>query len=133
MTSSTGQLHHLDINVRDLAEAQRFWSPLLLALGYTRYQTWDAGFSYRLGSTYLVFVQTDEQFLSAGYHRKRIGLNHLAFSVATTQQLDELRAMLQDAGARELYTEQFPHAGSDTTYTAYFEDPNRIKIELITE
>lgn len=131
--TTTGQLHHLDINVRDLAEARDFWEPLLTALGYTPYQNWAAGFSYRLGTTYLVFVQTEERFLSAGYHRKQIGLNHLAFTVATTQEVDELRVMLQTAGARELYADKFPHAGSSSTYTAYFEDPNRIKIEFITE
>lgn len=128
-----GELAHIELNVLDLAAARRFWQPLLERLHYTVFQEWDAGFSMRLKGTYLVFVQTEPAFEAAGFHRKRPGLNHLAFYVETPAQVDEFATYLRDIGAKELYAEAYPYAAGPNVYTAFFEDPQRLKIEIVTE
>lgn len=88
-------LHHVEIYVANIEKSRLFWSELLEELSYELYQTWNEGFSYKFGETYLVFVQAEEPFLAEGYHRKRIGLNHLAFHGGTKERVDDFRAKLK--------------------------------------
>ncbi|CAM3582619.1 hypothetical protein G7061_01515 [Erysipelothrix sp. HDW6B] len=124
-------IHHLEIYVNDLQRTRLFYDQLFKLLDYELYQTWDKGFSYRKHGTYIVFVQVEKPFESAGYHRKRIGLNHLAFGVTTPQDVDRIRDVLCSMGVVELYPEAYPHAGGADAYTFFFEDPDRIKLEIV--
>lgn len=38
---------------------------------------------------------------------------------------------LKDNGINVLYTNQHPFAGGDDHYAVFFEDPDRIKVELV--
>ncbi|MBK9119581.1 MAG: VOC family protein [Phycisphaerales bacterium] len=126
-----GQLHHVEVNVSNLERATAFWSWLLTHLGYTRYQQWATGISYRRDDTYLVFVQTQPAHRTPQYHRARTGLNHLAFHADTPAQVDELTAQLVVRGVTILYPDRHPHAGGPDTYAVFFEDPDRIKVEFV--
>jgi catechol 2,3-dioxygenase-like lactoylglutathione lyase family enzyme len=126
-----GRLHHVEMNVSDLAHAREFWGWLLMDLGYTAYQDWDGGFSYKLGPTYIVFVQTSERYLVPSYHRSRTGLNHLAFHARSKQHVDDLAAELLRRGYVVLYSDRHPHAGGPDHYAVFFEDPDQIKVELV--
>nr|WP_239534135.1 VOC family protein [Thalassobacillus pellis] len=120
----------MEIYVSDLQKSIDFWGWFLEELGYTLYQKWDSGQSFKLGETYLVFVQTEERFLDIPYHRCRTGLNHLAFHGGSRQHVDELAAKLEKKGVPMLYPDLHPFAGGENYYAAYFEDPDRIKVEL---
>lgn len=126
-----GQLHHVELYVSDLERSTAFWNWFLGELGYELYQSWTGGRSYRLGATYLVFVQTEAAHLDPAYHRKRTGLNHLAFHAASRQQVDQIAAALRERGVPVLYEDAHPHAGGPGTYAVFFEDPDRIKVELV--
>ncbi|MBD3402897.1 hypothetical protein GF420_08370 [candidate division GN15 bacterium] len=129
----TGKLHHLEIYVSDLDRSQEFWRWLLKLLGYTLYQQWEHGFSYRLEDTYLVFVQASSEHEAAGYDRRRVGLNHLAFYVESRQAVDDITDLLRKRGATILYEDRHPFAGGPDHYAVYFEDPDRIKVELVAD
>ena len=91
--SSNGIINHIEIYVSDLKATRRFWDLLLLEnLGYTVHQKWETGVSYALKDTYIVFVQSTH--LMPAYNRTHIGLNHLAFSVSSIAQLDNIRDQL---------------------------------------
>ncbi|MBU1636116.1 VOC family protein [bacterium] len=124
-------LHHVELYVSDLAKSREFWGWLLGELGYQEYQRWDSGVSWKLGETYLVLVQTEERFLSQPYHRCRTGLNHLAFHAASREQVDELTEKLRRRGITILYEDRHPFAGGPDHYAVFFEDPDRIKVELV--
>lgn len=124
-------LHHVELYVSDLKKSLTAWDWLLTELGYTLYQQWDQGQSYRFGETYLVFVQTETVHLEPPYHRKKTGLNHLAFHADSLEQLERLRSQLAQHGFVELYADRFPHAGGPNYIALYFEDPDRIKVELV--
>ncbi|MFK9090994.1 VOC family protein [Bacillus salipaludis] len=124
-------LHHLEIYVSDLTKTIEFWDWFLTELGYETYQKWDSGISWKYGETYLVFVQTDERFLDIPYHRSRVGLNHLAFHAKTKEHVNQITAQLMEKGITILYQDKHPYAGGDLHYAVYFEDPDRIKVELV--
>ncbi|WP_214742514.1 VOC family protein [Exiguobacterium sp. s48] len=125
-------LHHVELYVSNLHKSVGAWEWLLCEqLGYTIYQSWPEGRSYRYGDTYLVFVQTKEDHLTPPYHRKKTGLNHLAFHASSLAQLEEIRRQLTARGFHELYADRFPHAGGSNYTALFFEDPDRIKVELV--
>ena len=123
-------LHHVELNVSDLQATRNFYSRLLPELGYEKYQDWPEGFSYKHGKTYIVFVQTEEKFLDAPYHRKATGLNHLAFHADSCAKVDELTEKMRQWGMHILYEDRHPFAGGPNTYAVFAEDPDRVKIEI---
>lgn len=126
-----GVLHHIEINVSDLKKTVHFWRWFLEELGYTQFQKWEGGKSWRLGETYIVFVQTEERFLDIPYHRRRVGLNHVAFHATSREQVDEVTEKLKVKGVKILYSDKHPYAGGEDCYAVYFEDPDRLKVELV--
>ncbi|SDJ15935.1 VOC family protein [Salimicrobium halophilum] len=126
-----GLLHHVEIYVSDLEKSKAFWGWFLVELGYESFQQWDNGHSWKLGETYLVFVQTESEYLDVPYHRRRTGLNHLAFHASSRNRVDEIREMLKKWEVPMLYEKDYPYAGGEDHYAVYFEDPDRIKVEVV--
>lgn len=126
-----GVIHHIEINVSNLKRSVTFWGWLLEELGYEPFQRWEMGQSWKIAETYIVFVQTDERFMDVPYHRRRVGLNHLAFHASSRQQVDKLTKMLKEKDVKILYTDKHPFAGGQEHYAVFFEDPDRIKVEVV--
>ena len=123
-------IHPIEMYVSNLKASRKFYSFLLEALGYELYQEWEEGFSYKRQETYLVFVQAEAAYLEKCYHRKQVGLNHLAFAVENREQVDALKESLLKLGVTELYPERYPFAGGHDDYAFFCEDPDRIKLEI---
>lgn len=123
-------MHHIEIYVSDLNKSKAFYKELFEFLEFELYQEWEEGFSYIKDGFYIVFVQTKEKYLSNGYNRCNIGLNHLAFKCNSKKKIDELREVFIKKGVSLLYDEKFPFAGGNDYYALYFEDPDRIKLEI---
>ncbi|WP_059170401.1 VOC family protein [Bacillus sp. FJAT-27445] len=128
---SFGLLHHIELYVSELKKTIEFWGWFLEELGYDTYQSWEGGHSWKLGDTYIVFVQAEDQFLDTPYHRCRVGLNHLAFHGKSRQQIDDMTEKLKEKGVNILYADRHPFAGGPDYYAVFFEDPDRIKVELV--
>lgn len=124
-------LHHVEMNVSNLKDSREFYGFLLPKLGYTLYQEWEKGFSYKYDATYLVFVQTEEKHGETAYHRGRTGLNHLAFHGESREQVDDLTKQLINRGITILYKDRHPYAGGSHYYAVFFEDPDRFKLEIV--
>ena len=74
-----------------LERAAVSWGWLLTELGYSPYQEWPAGRSWRLGDTYVVVERSPD--LSSDVHdRRQPGLNHLAFHAASAAEVESLVA-----------------------------------------
>ena len=126
-----GLLHHIKLYVSDFKKTVDFWGWFLEELGYTPFQKWEAGQSQKLDETYIVFVQAEDRFLDVTYHRRRVGLNHLAFHASSRQQVDEMTITLKEKGIKILYEKDHPFAGGNEHYAVYFDDPDRMKVELV--
>lgn len=126
-----GLIHHIEIYVSNLSRTVQFWSWFLTELGCEDFQRWEGGRSWKLAHTYIVFVQADEKYLDIPYHRCRVGLNHIAFHANSKEQVDEMTKKLEGKNINILYKDRHPFAGGEGHYAVYFEDPDRIKIELV--
>ncbi len=126
-----GVVHHIEIYVSDLNRSIEFWSWFLTDLGYSKYQSWEQGQSWKLGNTYLVFVQTEDRHLDVTYHRCKTGLNHLAFYGESREHVECMTQELKNREVNILYKEKHPYAGGRGYYAVFFEDPDRIKVELV--
>ena len=125
-------LHHVEIYVSDLERSTAFWTPFLVHLGYEA-DRWPGGMNYikEEGGTYLCFLPVPHEHLSAGYHRKRVGLNHIAFTARSRAHVDEIAAWVKHAGHTALYDDKYPFASGPGYYALYCEDPDRIKVEVV--
>lgn len=129
----TGQLHHIEIYVSDISHTREFWGWILERLGYEIYQEWKEGFSYIQGETYIVFVQALTKHMDIPYHRCRVGLNHVAFHAGSKENVDYFADQFRKRNVTILYEDCHPYAGGVDHYAVYFEDPDRIKVELVAD
>jgi catechol 2,3-dioxygenase-like lactoylglutathione lyase family enzyme len=125
-------LHHVELYVSDLERAVEFWSPFMEKLGYEA-EPWSGGMNYFAAEhePYLCLLQAPREHIGAGYHRKRVGLNHLAFKARSRQHVDEMRSWVRESGYTLLYDDQYPYATAPDYYAMYCEDPDRIKLEVV--
>lgn len=123
-----GLLDHVELNVSELVAATDFYDWFLQDLGYVPYQEWESGRSWMRNETYFVIVQVEAEHDGSGFHRKNVGLNHLAFHAASRERVDRMREMLLARGTTVLYDS--PRPGADP-YALYFEGPDRLKLEYV--
>ncbi|MDZ4713214.1 MAG: VOC family protein [bacterium] len=126
-----GSIHHIEIYVSDLERSTKFWKWLLTEkFTYAVFQKWDSGISFKLGDSYIVFVQTEKKYLTNSYNRKNTGLNHLAFHCDSREFVDTLKKQLEEKNISILYADKYPFAAGKNYYAVFFEDPDRIKVEV---
>jgi catechol 2,3-dioxygenase-like lactoylglutathione lyase family enzyme len=124
------KLSHVEINASNYAESIKFYDMVLLSLGWERLVCRDDHTSYTDGTLKIVICPTDEEHKKAGFHRKRVGLNHLAFYAETKEMVDDFnREILGKNNIKALYHEGA--SGDKNYYSVYFEDPDRIKLEVV--
>ncbi len=127
-----GLFHHLDLNVRNLEVSEAFYREVLGHLGLRELDRGEGWVSFGEDGSYLTLVQTAEPFLYHGFHRKRIGVNHLAIRAPSREAVDELHAWLRERRLPILYGGPLDQGTEDDPYYAvYFEDPDRFKLEYV--
>ncbi|MBO0839539.1 MAG: VOC family protein [Sciscionella sp.] len=129
--AKTGIVHHVEIWVPDLRRAIESWGWLLPELGYSLFQQWPAGRSWRLGDTYLVFEQSPA-LTGKRHDRLAPGLNHLAFHVEDRARVDDLTGRATNHGWTVLFADRHPFAGGDQHYASYLENTDGFEIELVS-
>jgi catechol 2,3-dioxygenase-like lactoylglutathione lyase family enzyme len=125
-----GTLHHVELWVPDLARAVAEWGWLLGKLGYTEFQDWPDGRSWRLGATYLV-VERSPALTQGSHERNRPGLNHLAFHAGDRDHVDLIYRQATDHGWMPLFADAYPHAGGPAHYAAYLVNSDGYEAELV--
>jgi catechol 2,3-dioxygenase-like lactoylglutathione lyase family enzyme len=125
-------LHHIELYVSDLDRSCAFWTPFMAMLGYDA-ERWSGGMNYVRGDEdpYLCLLPAPAEHLAAGYHRKHVGLNHLAFRGTSREQVDQIVAWVRASGHTPLYEDRHPFAGGPDFYAVFCEDPDRIKLEVV--
>ncbi|AVT38839.1 glyoxalase [Plantactinospora sp. BB1] len=124
-----GGLHHVEIWVPDLDRAATSWGWLLGELGWTAYQSWPAGRSWRHGPTYLV-LEESPALSSRRHDRLAPGLNHLAFHAGPPAAVDRLVALAPGYGWSLLFADRHPYAGGPQSYAGYLTDGSGYEVEL---
>lgn len=125
------ELGHVGINLSNSDESFVLWKEMLEFLEFT---VRDDGnhFDASAGSSYICVTTSKPGHSKAGYHRKQTGLGHIAFSVSSPQDVDRFvddflapRAITPLYGGAQHYPQYV-----DGYYAVYFEDPDRVKIEI---
>ena len=129
MKLSTTRLSHIEINVSNYAKSIRFYDLILIPLGWERLVCSKESTTYCDGFLKIILSPVEEKFKQIGFHRKRIGLNHLALYANSQEEVNSFyRNVLQANNIPTLYTEG--PDGDEEYYMVLFEDSDRMKIEL---
>lgn len=130
-------IDHIEINVSNLQKSEVFYDLILLNLGYKRHSNlgddtrgWYNPIA-KIGSIFI--VQTEKSFLDKIFHRKAVGVNHIAFRVASKIEVDEFyNTCLKNSDIQLLYNgpKEYPEY-HDGYYAVFFEDPDRMKLEVM--
>lgn len=127
-----GQIYHVEINVSNWDKSGKFYDGFLTWLGYKRIGSWKIGAGWGIRECNVWVFQSKEGFAKDGYHRQRVGLNHIAFHADSKKTVDKFyKEHLQPKRIPVLYggPKEYPEY-SKGYYSVYFEDPDRIKLEL---
>jgi catechol 2,3-dioxygenase-like lactoylglutathione lyase family enzyme len=128
---TTGELHHLEVWVADLAAAERSWGWLLPALGYAERDRWPGGVSWAHPGGPYVVLESGPDVVATRHDRMRPGLNHLAFHAGSPRDVEALVGEALQHGWSLLFAERHPYAGGPQHYAAYLEDEDGFEIELV--
>lgn len=128
---TTSPLHHIEIWTAHLWSGVERWGWLLGELGWSPFQQWDYGRSWRCGGLYLVLEESPSLLRDLPYDRMRPGLNHLAFRASSRDHVDAITASASYYGWGLLFADRHPHAGGPDHYAAYLEDAEGFEVEVV--
>ena len=127
-------IHHVQLNVSKKDVSFSFYKRFL---GY-----WGFKVSYEDanvlgmsdGSVSFWLEPTGPTRARSKYHRKHTGINHIALRTESKEAVDTFkREFLDPEGIVPLYNSpRIFSEYSETYYAVYFEDPDRIKLEIVS-
>jgi len=126
------KLGHIYLYVSDLNRSYGFYKKLFEYIDYKENFKADWGCSFIKNGTSIWLEQTPTNYSEAKYHRKHTGLNHLAFTLLSREAVDEFyEEFIVKNSIPTLYDtpKAFPEYG-ESYYAVFFEDPDRIKLEI---
>lgn len=126
-----GSFAHVLLHVRTVAASAAFYDRILGELGWRRTVDDPEWAGWTNGEEGFFVVVVGDAHRDAGYHRKRIGLNHIAFHAESREAVDTFAQFLDREGIPVLYggPKEYPEYRAGY-YAVYVEDPDRIKVEV---
>ncbi|MEK7460683.1 MAG: VOC family protein [Patescibacteria group bacterium] len=124
-------LYHLQLNVSPAGLL--FYRAFFAELGYRISEESDQHLAASDGQVDFWVIETDPAHAHRPYHRKGTGINHLSFRLSSRAEVDDfVRNFLTPRGITPLYDSPkvYPEYAADY-YAVYFEDPDRIKLEVM--
>ena len=119
-------LDHIDLRVKDLARARKFYGKLLPALGFTRDRS-DAEW----GTFYSVGGDQSPAFFGFTEDREhRPNRSRIAFWAGSRSEVDAMGKLLHDIGAGNIEGPELATEYSPGYYAVFFEDPDGNKLEV---
>lgn len=124
------KVSHIEFYVSDYSKTIRFYDLILPFFGWKRLVCRKSHTTFTDGEMKIVFCPVEERFQQPSYHRKRVGLNHLALYAQSKQQVDDFYEKVLKANNVSCLYEGCPTGDLDY-YAIFFEDPDRIKVEVV--
>jgi catechol 2,3-dioxygenase-like lactoylglutathione lyase family enzyme len=130
LTTAPILLNHLTINVSDV----EFYYQLFTALGWKIMGHTTRKVSATDGQVGIWCLKFASKFTKNGFHRKNIGLNHLAFRVDSRAAIEHFyQDFVAAKGLTDLYDgprEYSQYNQGKGYFATFFEDPDRLKLEI---
>ena len=122
----TRYFDHIDLRVKDMAGARRFYSQILPQLGFTRDRSDDDwGTFYAVGKD-----KTTEFFGFTQDPDHQPNGTRIAFWADTREEVDKIAQIVAEAGGRNLEGPELCPGYSPGYYAFFFEDPEGNKLEI---
>jgi len=135
-------IDHLQITVKDFAEAETFYDKLMPILGFDlgkknkgRVDASDFDVIEYVHPNIVIGINSPRESLkNEEVHRRRPGsVHHLAFRAKSQQEVDEVAEKISAIGANVVDGPRiFPQHG-ENYYAFFFKDPGGIKLEICHE
>jgi catechol 2,3-dioxygenase-like lactoylglutathione lyase family enzyme len=135
-------IDHIQITVKDLAAAEKFYDKLMPVLGFDLSRKSKGKVAahdfdvIEYAHPLLIFGINSprEIFKDEKVHRRKPGsLHHLAFKAESMDEVDRLFPLIKNAGADIIEEPKyFPQHGKKY-YAMFFKDPDGIKYEIVFE
>lgn len=135
-------IDHIEITVRDMSVALRFYDKLLPLLGFDLANRSSSRIdehekhvvSYEHPRLGFAITSPRPAFFAETMHRRKPGsLHHLAFRAATRAEVDRLHAEVKAIGATIVSAPRaYPEYTPAGYYAFYFKDPEGIKYEIVS-
>jgi len=125
-------VYHIQINVSDAKISLPFYKKLFSYFDYKIIDESSEHIGVSNGKTDFWIMQTEKNYLNQKYHRKSTGLNHVSFKVSSKKDVDKfVEEFLGKNKIPSLYKtpKHFSEYAKDY-YAVFFEDPDRIKLEV---
>jgi catechol 2,3-dioxygenase-like lactoylglutathione lyase family enzyme len=126
-------VYHVQLNVADAKVSGPFYRELLGYLEYRVVVRTGEVLGMSNATTDFWIIQTPGERVAAGFHRKGPGLNHVAFRVGRREDVDRFHdEFLKARGITALYggPREYPEYRPGY-YAVFFEDPDRLKLEVV--
>jgi catechol 2,3-dioxygenase-like lactoylglutathione lyase family enzyme len=127
-----GTLYHVQLNVADPDRSIPFYRDVFGTLEYRVITAEPDVLGVSDGAIDIWIIATASEHRTLPFHRKRTGINHLAFRVAARSDVDRFLAeFLRPRGVPVLYggPREYPEYAAGY-YAVFFEDPDRLKLEV---
>ncbi len=125
-------LYHIQINISNPKKSLPFYKELFDYFEYKIIDESETHLGVSNGTTDFWLIATEEKFKTNAFHRKNTGLNHVAFKVENKEEVEQFaNEFLKPRNIATLYDspKAFPEY-TENYYAVFFEDPDRIKIEV---
>ena len=117
---------HIDLRVNDLEEAWRFYSRLLPAIGFEEGHKGKMFSGFDASGT----PPSKAWFGFTEDKNHRANANRIAFWTESRERVDEIAAMLEGAGAKNISGPRECPEYTPTYYAVFFEDPFNNCLEI---
>jgi len=124
----TRRLDHIDLRVKNLAVARKFYAKLLPALGFTcdrSDETWATDCFYSAGGD----KPSDFFGFTEDRHHQPNG-TRIAFWADTRDEVDRIAKLVREIGGKNLEGPEICADYSPGYYAFFFEDPDGNKLEI---
>ena len=125
--------HKLYKPLIELVDALQFLEPGGTLVNDVKFAEYPYGFGASDGTVSLWVFKVQQKYNTHPFHRKALGINHFAFRVTDRNDVDDFyKNYLLANGIKVLYGGPAEHPEYEPGYYAvYFEDPDRIKLEVV--
>ena len=125
-------LYHVQLNVGDAARSLPFYRGLFDYFEYRVMLETPDLLGVTNGTTDVWLIEAPRERRAAAFHRKNVGVNHLAFGVGRREDVDLFTAeFMRPRRIAPLYDSprEYPEY-REGYYAVFFEDPDRLKLEV---
>ena len=125
-------ISHLSLNVGDFKKSVEFYSKMMPLLGFKESILGDDYAGWMSGDDSFWINATHPKYSNVKFHRKQTGINHICFRVGSKKSVEKFaKEFVMANKAAILYNtpKAFPEYGKKY-YAVFFEDPDRVKIEV---